>query len=274
MKNATVRKMKGTNLLMAVAVIGLAFASASEAALLSEYTFDTDARDATGLRNGLLVGSAAIANGGGMVGSGWLKLDGAYGAVALAPGLAVLNNLTNWSIATWVKVDNGTNPGGGADAIFGTPVWDAAHPNLYYRTDVAPSRVDVPQDRPVSWVVGNVSTTNVPAVPTGWFHVALTGQGANLALYINGVLESTATTGVAANFADSVGPAIGDDNSGGRYFTGGIDEFRIYDNTLTASEVLALATVPEPASLVLVALGGLLVWRRSYLSGHCGATGG
>lgn len=41
MKNATVRKMKVVNLLMAVAVIGLAFASASEAAVITSTTIDT-----------------------------------------------------------------------------------------------------------------------------------------------------------------------------------------------------------------------------------------
>ncbi len=49
-----------------------------------------------------------------------------------------------------------------------------------------------------------------------------------------------------------------------RYWVGGIDDIRIYDHLLTDEELATLAgVVPEPASLALIGLGGMLVLRRT-----------
>ena len=43
---------------------------------------------------------------------------------------------------------------------------------------------------------------------------------------------------------------------------GRLDDIRIFDHTLDASEVEALYNVPEPATLLLLSVGGLLLRRR------------
>jgi len=48
----------------------------------------------------------------------------------------------------------------------------------------------------------------------------------------------------------------------GNYFLGDIDELRIYSRALTADEISTLYTIPEPATLSLLALGGIALLRK------------
>jgi hypothetical protein len=45
-------------------------------------------------------------------------------------------------------------------------------------------------------------------------------------------------------------------------FDGAIDDVRIYDRALSGTEVADLYALPEPATLALLALGGLAMLRR------------
>ena len=68
---------------------------------------------------------------------------------------------------------------------------------------------------------------------------------------------SCATLAAATTYPVHIGSRPG----GGPYFAGIIDEVRIYDETLSEAQILAL--VPEPTALALLALGGLgLLARR------------
>ena len=76
-----------------------------------------------------------------------------------------------------------------------------------------------------------------------WAYLAATYDGATLRLYVNGVqVASRAQTG---NIATSANPLeIGGDSINGQYFAGVIDEVRIYNRALSASEVLADMNTP------------------------------
>jgi hypothetical protein len=86
--------------------------------------------------------------------------------------------------------------------------------------------------------------------PTGltlniWSHVAATYDGATLRLYVNGTqVSSRAVTG---NIAVSTGQVrIGGNNVWGEYFAGLIDEVRIYNRALTATEIATDMNAPLP----------------------------
>lgn len=101
-----------------------------------------------------------------------------------------------------------------------------------------------------------------------WAHIAAVYNPlGSVSFYVNGTLlgtvggggNTTAAASSASLFSIGVLPAVG------QFFRGGIDELRVYDRGLTASEIAAL--VPEPASVTLLLLGfaGLARMRRTRL---------
>ena len=76
----------------------------------------------------------------------------------------------------------------------------------------------------------------LPAVT--WSHVAVTYDGASLRLYVNGAqVSSRAATGSLV--ASTGALRIGGNSVWGEYFRGRIDELRIYNRSLSASEIAA-----------------------------------
>ena len=76
-----------------------------------------------------------------------------------------------------------------------------------------------------------------------WTHVAGTYDGATLRLFLNGV--QVASTTVSGAVATSTGPLrIGGNSIWGEFFQGRIDEVRIYNDVLTAAEILADMNLP------------------------------
>ena len=69
-----------------------------------------------------------------------------------------------------------------------------------------------------------------------WSHVAVTYDKANLRLYVNGTQVATATA--TANIEVSANPLqIGGDTIYGQYFNGRIDDVRVYNRALSATEL-------------------------------------
>jgi len=96
-----------------------------------------------------------------------------------------------------------------------------------------------------------------------WYHVVGTWTGSTsdanaMKVYLNGVLDGESTfmnTWIDNDFAVRVGST----NNGIWDFNGLIDEVAIYNRALSGPEVWhRFAGVPEPASVFLLALGGLL----------------
>ncbi len=87
----------------------------------------------------------------------------------------------------------------------------------------------------VGAVILNGSTSLVPG---RWYFVAKTFDGTTLKLYVNGVEDaSSATTGAAPGPDLSIGSYT---DGQGYEFNGRVDEVRIYNRSLTASEIVAL----------------------------------
>ncbi|MDX6439408.1 MAG: hypothetical protein QOF45_1991, partial [Gaiellaceae bacterium] len=81
------------------------------------------------------------------------------------------------------------------------------------------------------------SATGTAALPlNAWTHLATTFDGAVVRLYVNGVLAGSAS--FAGAMAASTGVLrIGGNSVWGEWFSGLIDEVRVYDRALTAGEI-------------------------------------
>ena len=83
-------------------------------------------------------------------------------------------------------------------------------------------------------------TTNGPSSfsMNTWTHEAMTWNGTTLRLFVNGVQVVSRT--VSGPLAASTGPLrLGGDSVRGEWFSGRIDEVRVYGRPLTAAEITA-----------------------------------
>jgi hypothetical protein len=113
-------------------------------------------------------------------------------------------------------------------------------------------------------VVGLSDDSSLPI--DQWVHYAgVYTPGTSLEVYINGDLSSIATTDIPGSQYSNNGnpvlignrPACGDCG-----WYGSLDEVRIYDEALNEDQIKRIMAIPEPATIVLLALGGLALIRR------------
>jgi len=89
------------------------------------------------------------------------------------------------------------------------------------------------------------SSTLYPTNGTTWMHVAATYDGMVIRVYINGVEDKSATVGQVMINTNALPLMIGAKNDGGAAFQGDLDDIRVYNYALSASEISNLFTVPE-----------------------------
>jgi hypothetical protein len=198
------------------------------------YPFDGNANDASGN------GYNATLNGGsyvtGQIGQA-VSLNGSSNYVSLPSG--IVSNLGDFSIATWVYLNSSSSWNRVFDFGTGTSV------NMF----LTPQNGSTNAVRFAITTGGNGSEqqiTGSSALPTGtWTHVAVTKSGNTGRLYVNG-------SQVGSNSSMTLSPSgLGNTNqnwlgrsqySSDPYLNGRIDDFRIYNRALSASEVSNLAS--------------------------------
>ncbi len=90
-----------------------------------------------------------------------------------------------------------------------------------------------------------------------------TREGDTFTLYVDGVYQDSDTVpGILIRQDTNL--CIGNLSAATTGFTkhGALDEIRVYERALSATEVAALYAIPEPASLVLLGLGGLVFFTK------------
>jgi chitodextrinase len=211
-------------------------ASASTSAntgLVAAYSFDEGAGTT-------VVDSSGQGNNGAVTNEGWaagkfgnaLVFNGTSSLVTIAdkPSLDLTSGMT---LEAWVNPSVGTSAW--RDVIY-------KGDDRYYLEGSSTN-----SSRPAGG--GTWGTTGVAISGTGalsvntWSYLALTYDGANLRLYVNGTqVASQARTG---NLAPSTNPLqIGGDSIYGQYFQGLIDEVRVYKVPLSVSQIQADMITP------------------------------
>jgi hypothetical protein len=164
--------------------------------------------------------------------SGALKLDGVDDYVQLPIG-SLISSLTNSTFSTWVNW-SGT---GTWIRIFDFGSGTTAYMCLTPRTDTGLMCFAITN-------AGNTAEDRATApqvLATGWHHVAVTidAAGKTHRLYLDGQAVATKTS--ARYTPSSLGATtqnwLGLSQWGAPYFSGSLDDFRIYDRVLSAQEL-------------------------------------
>jgi hypothetical protein len=153
-----------------------------------------------------------------------------------------------WSL--WVKSDSAANADAGADTIIGSRngIWNKVQPNGTQRY----------------FDLGNYNVDD-----DTWHHLAYTGDATNGgAFYVDGTQVST--DAAPLNNTQTVNDVmeIGGSSRFSEDWDGRLSQVAIYNERLSDVDIAALANgadpqnIPEPGSLALVGLGGLLIARR------------
>jgi hypothetical protein len=148
-------------------------------------------------------------------------------ALDLAPGMTLSAWVKPASVSDWRTVLLKERPGALAYALYaandaGRPMAEVATGSTRDARGTAPLPLDA------------------------WSHLAVTYDRTTLRLYVNGIqVASTATTGALVNSAGAL--RIGGNSVWGEWFKGLIDEVRVYERALTATEIQADAARPVVA---------------------------
>jgi hypothetical protein len=245
-------------LMLCVLVLGVT--GSASAGLIAHWPFDessgTTVHDVVGGINGTIQGDPAWVAG---VINNALAFDG-KGDIVRIPTNSVLHLQTpNYTVSVWVYV---VNTAGGV-IIFngqGCQDWAKWYLGVGHGENDAPTfgGTSVPNNFVFGVRLGGPTDANyvaAPFVPETWMHVAVTFDGTALKMYIDGEeADSSDTTTLPAN--NSLPLNIGGDPgcvAGGRdFFTGKIDDLRIYDEALSQANIQVIMTPtiawkPNPA---------------------------
>ncbi len=160
---------------------------------------------------------------------------------------------TNLTISAWVKVH------GSGGTIVARSQGGAVAYNLSATADFA--RINTYKSGTGNWTLDTPSKLSLDT----WYHiVGVFDRTADTGLiYVNGTKKAESTSMTIDPVSNAAATKIGCRSDTTDFaFDGIIDEVRIYDRALSASEVQELYEVPEPASALLLGLGAVLLGLR------------
>lgn len=211
-------------------------------------TSGTVAKDSSGYQNNgtLFNGTDRCANGNcpvwttGVYGNA-VQLDGSNDYVNISDSSTVNLTSERITLAAWVRL-NGTAGSDTTEKIISKTAGAGSEQyELLYTTDSfsgVPNRFrfDLRTSNGLVILYTNETFTSTSA----WYHVAGVYNSSHMIVYVDG-REKNATTQSSIITGRASDVSIGRTATGGQYFNGTIDEVRIYNATLTASQISSLA---------------------------------
>lgn len=93
-----------------------------------------------------------------------------------------------------------------------------------------------------------VISTRKPVEPFAWHHVVISFDYSSVAMYVDGTLEGRQVKNFETKYlpGDSVLLGVTANKKNNRFFSGVIDDLKLYDRVLGPEEVLALYNAPNP----------------------------
>jgi len=251
-----------------VLVLVLGLAGHASAGLVGYWALDGDATDSSGYGNhGTISGSVAPAGDRFDNPSGAMSFTGSSSDKIDVGNGPSLNPTGAMTIAAWVYLDSTSDRHGSRNARIlgkmdggGRRAWSTG-------IEKSVGGVDFPATLQVSSNGSDVIGIYEPTLPADeWVHYAgVYTPGTSMAIYLNGALAGISTTDIPASQHSDNGKSVLIGNRpdcGDCAWYGSLDEVRIYDEALTAVQIQDVMAVPEPATMLLLGLGGLALIRR------------
>ncbi len=168
-----------------------------------------------------------------------LKFRGVSSGTYVNLGTSATLTPVNFAVSAWVNAGSGTYTGGYGYVYSNARDCCTAGQNginVFFTSGILYA---------VIWNGGSAASVNSPvavAQNSGWHHIVATYNGATLAVYVDGVLKNSASTalgvGTPATYTTNIG-SMG--YAPGVYtFDGKIDDVRLYNRAITATEVKQL----------------------------------
>ena len=241
-------------------VTTLAPVNTGEPGLVANYPFDDNANDATPYANhGIIGGNPTFITRATATGKA-IKFDGDKDSVLVKNAVQLLSDFT--TVGFWIRVDSSKLSDSEAYVIdFGH--WDQRW------------KISLPQHLKIVWTTNSknaIGTTIITDMDSGdgnemtkgiWWHVTMVHNGVNNIVYVNGI--ETKRAAHAGKLNSTARPLVfgSDAVEGGRYFVGALDNVKIYNKALTATEVNSLfrrGTTPtddQPSVELLAVVKGI-----------------
>lgn len=226
---------------------------------IASWSANGNATESVGGRDGTLIGGSGYDSG--IVGQAF-SLDGTDGYVSVPDDDIWSFGTDPFSLALWINFDTIGMQG------------SSQLPNTFISHDEGGGNVDKwaffydqPQQRlafhindPSAASAFITSPTTIDPIVGQWHHVAMTRSGNTYEFFFDGNSVGTSDNSLSIGNANAdlrIGQA-----EGLGFVDGRLDEIKIFNNALSASEVNALASVPEPGFGLALGLLALLTGIR------------
>ena len=267
--------MKKSLIFLTLSAIGLSSASAVVTAtnLLAYYDFDGQAEDQSGNGADATLAGGAVLTGAGRIGGG---LDlGVSSNSARADATVDFSSATAndaMAVSFW-QFDIGNGAGGNAaTTAFGMLSTGAPNRGFQAHTPWSDGTLYFDHGGPCCGGNNRLTTGVGTSLLDGWHHIVLQVNGDTKEIWVDGVMANQQISATLAAIPDFTGALmIGAEPAGtNNGFGGRIDEFAVWNTSLDANDIAALAggaatptiIVPEPSASLFALLGCLLIFRR------------